>query len=598
MISTTIRDNNSPTQRKLQHAMTVEKRNHRIIAQPAFHSNGNTQFVVTEHKIAVPIIYHLEETAQEEKEKEERIDVCFSILEIVDDDDLGWLKSLNEITPQERAELYVKKLNLQNANGLMLYLQGGPGFGAPAPVGGLGLSDTGSWAGKALFGKYYQRVVLMDQRGTGKSTPITKQWLERRFPDLFLLDKEDTPDLPTLEEFRQKATSAEEKGEKVKEAVKVVTNFMAQFRADNIVRDAEEIKDALLVPIIEKDNDTEQQSPPPRPYGCALGQSFGGFCMMTYLSQIEHPPKVCLLTGGIAPMLTPMYDVYDKLWDRVKERNLRYYEMFPGDVTIVKKIVRKLIENPVELPSGSKLTARRFLQTGLALGGGPSTFARLHTLFNTAFLHDDDGTATSDENKLIFTRPFLKAMDSEHSFDDHPIYFLLHESIYANGGGDGSNIPTNWIAHRAYESRISQASSKFDYQLTSSNTNDDATLLFGEMVFPWMADGDYAECSGFGMRCLASALAEKNDWGPLYDEEQMKQVLADGDISRAAAAVYYEDLYVDFDASMKVTQRGGPLEKCKVWVTNEFQHSGLRDDGASIFAKLHSMATGKNRIPS
>ena len=68
--------------------------------------------------------------------------------------------------------------------------------------------------------------------------------------------------------------------------------------------------------------------------------------------------------------------------------------------------------------------------------------------------------------------------------------------------------------------------------------------------------------------------------------------------SRAAAAVYYDDLYVDFDASMKVAARGGPLENCKVYITNEYQHSGLRDDGATIFSKLHGMATGSVRTPS
>jgi hypothetical protein len=40
------------------------------------------------------------------------------------------------------------------------------------------------------------------------------------------------------------------------------------------------------------------------------------------------------------------------------------------------------------------------------------------------------------------------------------------------------------------------------------------------------------------------------------------------------------------------------LEKCKAYVTNEYQHSGLRDSGASIFTKLHGMATGSVRTPS
>jgi hypothetical protein len=288
-------------------------------------------------------------------------------------------------------------------------------------------------------------------------------------------------------------------------------------------------------------------------------------------------------------MLTPVYDVYDTLWDRVKERSLKFYDMYPSDIGAVKKIVKALLETPATLPSGSKLTARRFLQIGLALGSSPSSFASLHRLFSTAFLNPDD-----DETP-VFTRAFLKSMDSEQSFDDAPIYFLMHESIYAD---ESRNSPTNWMAHRAFEARV-KTPSEFDYRLTAPlNSNARPTLFFGEMVFPWMADGDFAEVSGVGMRSLAQALAEKDDWGPLYDKEHMRRVLDDGSISRAAAAVYYEDLYVDFNASMKVAARGGPLEKCKIWVSNEFQHSGLRDDGSAIFSKLHGMAKGSVRTPS
>lgn len=305
---------------------------------------------------------------------------------------------------------------------------------------------------------------------------------------------------------------------------------------------------------------------------------------MAYLSLVEHPPKICLLTGGIAPMLTPAYDAYSSLWERVKERNLCYYDMYPGDIPLIKKIVKKLSEEPVTLPSGGTLTARRFLQFGLGLGGSPSSFASLHNLFQSAFLVPGEAE---------FTRSFLKQIDNDQPFDDHPIYYFLHESIYADGP---KHSPTNWAAHRAYENKI-KTPSEFDYRLTCQMDSDKRpTMLFGEMVFPWMSE-DYAECGGIGCTALASALATKDDWGPLYDGDHMRKVLAEGR-SRAAAAVYYDDLYVDFDCSMKVAARGGPLEKAKIYITNEYQHSGLRDDGASIFIKLHGMATGSVRTPS
>jgi hypothetical protein len=289
------------------------------------------------------------------------------------------------------------------------------------------------------------------------------------------------------------------------------------------------------------------------------------------------------MTGGIAPMLTPAYDAYTRLWDRTHERSLMYYNMYPGDVDLVKRIVRTLLAQPAKLPSGGTLTARRFLQYGMALGGSPSSFASMHNLFSTAFI---DGE--SDE----LSRSFVKYFDSAQPFDDNPIYYWLHESIYADGP---ENSPSNWAAERAYLDKPMDA---FDYQQTCQQGNGRPVLFFGEMVFPWMSE-DYAECSGVGCTVLANSLAIKEDWGPLYNKANMRKALdPEMGVSRAAAAVYYGDMYVDFDCSMKVAARDGPLEHCKVYITNEYQHSGLRDDGANIFAKLYGMATGTIRTPS
>jgi len=604
----------------LRREMEKKARNHRILNPPTFHAVGDRRVVVTEHKVAVP----LRRASDGNNEDDDvanllpgvnaastpsgpTIDVFFTVVETIenDADERFFAQTLNlSDSPKTgpyrqtgRADLYVSRAKLGNADEMILYLQGGPGFGAPAPIVSLGLGEKGSWAAEALA-KGYKRVVLMDQRGTGRSTPITKQTLQRRFPDLFALD-----DIAAVTEndadYGQStgvgfATIAEqldrweamnpELAARVGVGIGQAADYMACFRADSIVGDAEDVKTALLMPTDDKVT--------PRPWGAALGQSFGGFCMMSYLSLIPNPPKVCLLTGGIAPMLTPAYDAYTRLWDKVKERNMQYYDMYPGDIALVKRIVKRLLEEPATLPSGGKLTARRFLQLGLGLGGSPSAFASMHALFASAFV-DEGGSGDFEEDD--FTKAFLKRIDSDQSFDDNPIYFLMHESIYADGH---SQSPTDWAAHRAYLD-LTRTPSEFSYELTAGLDSDDRPTLFsGEMVFPWMADGDYAELSGFGMRALAQSLACKDDWTPLYNKENMRRALAPGGPCKAAAAVYYDDMYVDFDCSMAVAARGGPLEHCKVYVTNEYQHSGLRDAGASIFVKLLGMAKGSVRTPS
>lgn len=53
----------------------------------------------------------------------------------------------------------------------LLFLQGGPGGKAPRPA------DASAWIGRAV--KDF-RVLLLDQRGTGRSSPITSRTILRR----------------------------------------------------------------------------------------------------------------------------------------------------------------------------------------------------------------------------------------------------------------------------------------------------------------------------------------------------------------------------------------------------------------------------------
>jgi hypothetical protein len=659
--------------RRLEEAMKAQRENHRIVSPGALHACGkDRQIVVTEHRMSVPLVHpeKAEETAVEGMPAAiprmapptVSIDVAFTIVEEVRDDETRrWYESVFPgLTPTQRAAAYVKRCGMTSAKDMLLFLQGGPGFGAPTPFAALDFSKDGSSWGSAALDRY-RRVVLMDQRGTGKSSPLTKQSLEKRFPDLFTLDKCNPDALDHEDNMDSLLVSNPEEFTTFTDSLDDATEFVAHFRADSIVRDAELIRKVLMYTpsLADEDEDdyddtnTDSYDPSlPNPWGCSLGQSFGGFCTMTYLSQIKYPPKISLLTGGIAPMLADSaVDVYTSLWNKVKERNLRYYDIYPGDVAVVKTIVRQLLlaegKNATpKLPSGGNLTARRFLQLGMMLGGSPSSFATMHELLSSAFLQP----LSNKDDTQEFSRRFLKEVDQAQPFDEYPIYFWLHESIYAdgnrnhnrinnkkrprddeNGNDDGINIATNWSADSAFESkiapRISSDASEYDYKATSKEDSNLPVLFFGEMVFPWMSD-DYAELSCLGCTALANALAKKEDWGPLYDADHMRAVLEDGRsrsvsslaicylfrdhvfrfldsqfcnnyfLLQQASAVYYEDMYVDFDECMKVAARGGPLEKCKVYVTNEYQHSGIRDGGAAIFNKLHGMATGSVRTPS
>ena len=105
----------------------------------------------------------------------------------------------------------------------LVFLQGGPGCEAPRPARG----HDPVWLLRAL--KDY-RVLMLDQRGTGLSSPVG---------------------------------TADAAGT----APEVLAERLSHFRADSIVRDAELLRSALGI---------DRWS--------LLGQSFGGFCTVTYLS--------------------------------------------------------------------------------------------------------------------------------------------------------------------------------------------------------------------------------------------------------------------------------------------------------------------------
>jgi hypothetical protein len=102
------------------------------------------------------------------------------------------------------------------------------------------------------------------------------------------------------------------------------------------------------------------------------------------------------------------------------------------------------------------------------------------------------------------------------------------------------------------------------------------------MIFPWMFDEIAALRP---LKEVANILAEKADWPPLYN----KQLLNANKVP-VAAAVYYEDLYVDFSLAQATAAQ---ISGIRLWVTNEYMHSGLREDGSRILDQLFGMIKGK-----
>jgi pimeloyl-ACP methyl ester carboxylesterase len=374
----------------------------------------------------------------------------------------------------------------------LLFLQGGPGFGAPRPHG------RDSWLGRALAD---YRVLLLDQRGTGRSTPASRQTL---------------------------AGTAQDQA-----------RYLAHFRADAIVRDAELIRQAVTGG---------------EPWS-VLGQSFGGFCTVTYLSLAPEGLREAFITGGLPGLDTSPDDLYRVTYGKVRAKVAEHYQRYPGDADQACRVARRLRGGDVVLPGGAPLTVEAFQALGQMLGastGGDD----LHYLLEDPFA----GGGLSDA--------FLHEVQHRLSFATGPLYAVLHEACYAQG------TATRWSAQR-----IRAEFGEFD---PAAALDGDGPLLFtGEMIYPWMFDIDPVLRP---LRGAADALAEHADWPPLYDPAR----LAANEVP-VAAAIYFHDMYVPTEFSVPTGQAIGGL---KAWVTSEYEHNGLRVSNGAVLDRLIALARG------
>ena len=79
-------------------------------------------------------------------------------------------------------------------------------------------------------------------------------------------------------------------------------------------------------------------------------------------------------------------------------------------------------------------------------------------------------------------------------------------------------------------------------------------------------------------------LAARDDWPPLYHPARLAASTVP-----AAAAVYFEDMYVPTELSLPTARA---IRGLRPWVTNEYQHDGLRVSGGPVLGRLIALARG------
>jgi pimeloyl-ACP methyl ester carboxylesterase len=375
---------------------------------------------------------------------------------------------------------------------LLLFLQGGPGGMGPRPLGG-------GWWTTALR---THRVVLLDQRGTGRSSRVDGRTMAR---------------FETAEE---------------------AADYLACFRADAIVADAEAVRRSV--------------------FGgrrwATLGQSYGGFLTLAYLSRHPEALTACYVTGGLPGITATAEDVYARTFPRQGARGAAFARRYPEDVALLGALADRLAVGDVRLPDGDPFTVPRLQTLGMPLGMSTGVDG-LHWLLDTVDL-DADGVPDD---------AFALAVQTQTGFDANPLYAVLQEVIYHQGERAGG-----WAAQAELDRHPELDAGARPLGLT------------GEAVFPWM----FAEVRALRpFRAAAEVLAARTSWPALYDPER----LAANEVP-VAAVQYVDDPYVDLDLAVGTADAVG---NAQVWVTNEYLHDGLRAAGDVILPRLTDLAAGR-----
>ena len=361
----------------------------------------------------------------------------------------------------------------------LVFLQGGPGYEAPRPSAA---PISPSWLERALRDF---RVIMLDQRGTGRSTPYGPAGADP-------------------------AADAE---------------WLTHFRADAIVRDAECLREHL---------GAKRWS--------VLGQSFGGYCSLHYLCVAPGSLREVFFTGGLPPVGRPVDDVYATAYDAMRVLNRRYHERFPQDAARLRELLNRCAAGDIRTLDGEPVSARLVRTIGHHLGmdGGAENVHQLLELdfASPGFRHD-----------VAAMLPFGAR---------NPIYAVLHESSYADGG------TTRWSADR----------------VQPGDFRGNSLLLTAEHLFPWHFE-DVPGLRPYGD--VAAKLAE-HEWPRLYDAELLKTV----DVP-CAAIIYADDPYVLRRFSEETADLLPGMHR---WLTDEYLHNGLRTDGNRILDRLITLVRG------
>ena len=238
--------------------------------------------------------------------------------------------------------------------------------------------------------------------------------------------------------------------------------YLTHFRADAIVDDALDVLHRL---------GAETVTP--------IGQSFGGFTTLHWMSTRPETLAGAIMTGGLPAVGRTPDEVYSATWEIMRRKSLAFYRRFPDDRARMEELAGLAAAGAIRLPNGDAVTPARLRSVGHRLGatGGAE---QLHWLLHL------DHRGPAFQHDLAAALPYGGR---------NPLYAVIHESSMADGHA------TRWAAERTMPDDV----------------RSDPTLLGGEHVHSGLFDED-AELAPW--KDIAHRVADV-PWPSLYDPDAL-----------------------------------------------------------------------------
>lgn len=328
---------------------------------------------------------------------------------------------------------------------------------------------------------------------------------------------------------------------------------ISHYCQDNIVRDLEAIRLCISALAGKPTKWT------------ILGQSYGGYISLTYLSIHPEGLDEVFITGGLPPCGMDLEEYFRIEYRDIVAKNKAWYAEYPDGDALVRRVlglITKIGPRNIRMTGRGYMTGQKLLTLGRQLGSKVGFPEIYHLLVQI----ERDLTSTA---QISFET--IKEFESTLHIDERPLYPILLEQTWASGG------QTNWAAER-----VVREIPGFEYLRTDEQGNyPDPSLTPAHQPIYFTANAycrfhfdtneELIDLKG------AAEILHRKDWECPYDYDALA-----ANTVPVYAIVFKEDMHLDVGVAEMTAAKVGGMQV----VTDPGWHQDIRYKPAEVLDNL------------